>query len=217
MALIRVINPNSNQSVTDAIAASLKGFAIPGRIDIVCETLETGPIGIENERHVASVAIPMVNRMKTRSADAYVIACYSDPALALAREELGVPVFGIMQSAVMQACTLGTRFGVIALSNPAIKRHERGLRAMGMLQHLAAERAINSSVAASADADAFVALQKAGRALRDEDGADIVILGCAGMARHRTALQDALGIPVIDPTQAGVASAMSVLLVSATT
>jgi len=34
------------------------------------------------------------------------------------------------------------------------------------------------------------------------------VMGCAGMARHRKALEDALGIPVIDPTQAAVTMAL---------
>jgi Asp/Glu/hydantoin racemase len=50
-----------------------------------------------------------------------------------------------------------------------------------------------------------------GRQLRDEDGAEAVIMGCAGMARHRRPLEDALGIPVIDPTQAAVTMAFGAL------
>jgi allantoin racemase len=48
-----------------------------------------------------------------------------------------------------------------------------------------------------------------GRQLKDEDGADALVMGCAGMARHRQPLEDALGIPVIDPTQAAVAMAVA--------
>ena len=53
-----------------------------------------------------------------------------------------------------------------------------------------------------------------GRELKEHDGADVVIMGCAGMARHRLALEDMLGIPVIDPTQAAVAMAIGVLQVA---
>ncbi|MEM1300440.1 MAG: aspartate/glutamate racemase family protein [Pseudomonadota bacterium] len=212
MSLIRVLNPNSNTSVTDAIAAGLKGFEIPGRVDIQCETQETGPLGIETERHIAEVAVPLVDRLKARQADAYVIACYSDPGLALARAELDAPVFGVMESAVMMACTRGARFGVVALSEPAIKRHLRALSGMGMLNRLAAERAVGVSVAESAGAEALHNLTQAARDLRDQDGADVVILGCAGMARHRGAMEAELGIPVIDPSQAAVATALAAIL-----
>ena len=47
-----------------------------------------------------------------------------------------------------------------------------------------------------------------GRRLKDDDGADVVVMGCAGMARHRVPLEQALGVPVIDPTQAAVTMAI---------
>jgi Asp/Glu/hydantoin racemase len=51
-------------------------------------------------------------------------------------------------------------------------------------------------------------MAEVGRRLKDEDGAETVIMGCAGMARHRRPLEQALGIPVIDPTQAAVTMAL---------
>ena len=47
-----------------------------------------------------------------------------------------------------------------------------------------------------------------GLKLKDDDGAEAIVMGCAGMARHRRPLEDALGVPVIDPTQAAVAMAI---------
>jgi Asp/Glu/hydantoin racemase len=51
-----------------------------------------------------------------------------------------------------------------------------------------------------------------GRQLKEEDGAEAVVMGCAGMARHRRPLEDALGIPVIDPTQAAVTMALGAVV-----
>ena len=45
-------------------------------------------------------------------------------------------------------------------------------------------------------------------ALRDEKGADVLVMGCAGMARYRAPLEDKLGIAVVDPVQAAVAMAI---------
>jgi allantoin racemase len=45
----------------------------------------------------------------------------------------------------------------------------------------------------------------------EKDGADVILKGCAGMVRHRRPLEDAVGIPVIDPTQAAVAIAIGTL------
>ena len=44
--------------------------------------------------------------------------------------------------------------------------------------------------------------------LRERHGADVVVMGCAGMARYRQPLQDEIGIPVVEPTQAAVAMAI---------
>jgi allantoin racemase len=65
------------------------------------------------------------------------------------------------------------------------------------------------SVAETASGDGtFVGMEAVGRALMEKDGADVIVMGCAGMARHRRPLEAALGVPVIDPTQAAVAMAI---------
>lgn len=213
MALIRVLNPNSNQDVTDGLAEALSSFAIPGRIDIACETLESGPFGIESQRDVDSVAVPVVDRMKARPADAHVIACYSDPGLALARTEVPAPVFGIQESGIAMALTRGERFGVIAIADASIPRHLRAIRTMGVESRLAAERALNLTVAQSAGDAAFDRLVETGTKLHATDGADVLILGCAGMAKHRARLEETLNVPVIDPAQAAVTFAIGTVLV----
>jgi Asp/Glu/hydantoin racemase len=77
------------------------------------------------------------------------------------------------------------------------------------MDRLAGERPLDMSVAETAASDkALEKMIAVGSALRDADGADVVIMGCAGMARHRAPLEAALGIAVIDPTQAAVAMAI---------
>ena len=200
--------------MTDGLADAVASFAIPSRIDIACETLEDGPFGIETQRDVESVVLPLVARMRARPADAFVIACYSDPGLILARAEIAAPVFGIQESAMAIALTRGERFGVIAIADASIPRHLRAIRAMGLESRLAAERALNLTVAESATDGVFDRLVETGTALVERDGADVIILGCAGMARHRARLETELGFPVIDPAQAGVMMAIGCLLSS---
>jgi Asp/Glu/hydantoin racemase len=69
------------------------------------------------------------------------------------------------------------------------------------------------SVAETASGDGTLArMVSVGRELIDRDGANAVVMGCAGMARHRKALEQELGVPVIDPTQAAVAMALGVVM-----
>jgi Asp/Glu/hydantoin racemase len=97
---------------------------------------------------------------------------------------------------------------VIAILQRSIARHMRYLRQMGLMDRLAGERPLELSVAESASEKTLPRMIEAGRALKDEDGANAIVMGCAGMARHRKPLEDALGIPVIDPTQAAVTMAI---------
>jgi len=83
---------------------------------------------------------------------------------------------------------------------------------LGLGARLAGDRAIEVGVSALGQADLVLArLAEVGEALKSEDGADVLLLGCAGMARHRKALQDRLGIPVVDPVQAAVGLAQITL------
>jgi allantoin racemase len=140
---------------------------------------------------------------------AFVIACYSDPGLHVCREGTDRPVFGIAECGVLTAMTRAETFGVIAIAQRSIRRHIRYLRQMGLTDRLAAERPLDMSVAETTSGEGTLAkMIEVGRALKEQDGAGAVIMGCAGMARLRRPLEDALGIPVIDPTQAAVAMAL---------
>lgn len=210
---ILVINPNSNQAVTDGLDAALAAFRLPGGPAIECLTLAEGPFGIESQEDSDSVVMPLLRLVRSRpDAGAVVIACYSDPGIDACRAERRAPIFGIQESGVLTALARGDRFGVIAIADASVQRHRRYMRRMGVLDRLAGERALNMSVDESARGEnTLLRLEDTGRALVG-DGADVLILGCAGMARHRAPLEARLGVPVIDPTQAAVAMALGTLL-----
>ena len=212
---IHVANPNSNQAVTDSMAKALQCYANDG-IDIYCSTLASGPYGIESQADTDSVAMPMRDLVANDAdSDAFVIACYSDPGLAMCREATKKPVFGIAESGLLTALSRGQQVGVIAIAKPSIKRHQRYMRQMSILDRCAGERPLDMSVAETESGEhTLEKMIRIGEQLRDEDGADVIVMGCAGMARHRAPLQAALDIPVIDPTQAAVGMAVATLLAS---
>lgn len=209
MTTLIVINPNSSQRVTDGIQAAidpLRRFGIPVR----CLTLAEGPPGIESQRQADLTIAPMLALAATQTdAAGYVIACFGDPGLHALRDQTALPVVGIQEAAVMTALTLGQRFGVIAILPASIPRHLRAFGAMGVLDRLAADRALGLGVADLADAGKSLgAMIATGKRLRDEDGANVLIMGCAGMAHYRAPLQDATGLPVVEPCQAAVSMAL---------
>lgn len=208
MRRILVINPNSNESVTDGLRSSLA--EISSDAEVVCCTLADGPFGIETDGDIATV-VPLIERTIRRSPDfdAYVVACYSDPGVAECRRKFSKPVFGMQQSAIETAVALGGKFGVLALSDTSIARHLAYIERLGMTRHLAAELPLDVTVDQAAnDKGTFDKAVHAGRRLTTEFAATSLILGCAGMAALREPLEQALAVPVIEPAQAALSRAL---------
>ncbi|NBB71169.1 MAG: Asp/Glu racemase [Alphaproteobacteria bacterium] len=206
---IVVVNPNSNPEVTADLERGVAPLRFSGGPTIVCETLEGAPFAIETQTDVEAVTRPLAQRIAKGDAAAWIIACYSDPGLAVCRELAEVPVFGIGESGVLAALQRGDHVGVVALSRRAIPRHRRQQRMLGVERRIAGERALELTVAELVDETAtWRRLKDVGHKLREEDGADVVVLGCAGMARYRRRLARELGLAVIDPAQAAVVTAL---------
>ena len=208
---IIVINPNSTQAVTNGMDMALEPLRIAGGPAIECVTLKQGPPGIENQQDADGVIIPLCRYIESRHDDAgaFVIACYSDPGLYAAREATQRPVFGMAECGMLTALTRGERFGVISILQKSIPRHLRYIRMLGLQSRFAGDRAIGLGVVElSDDAVVLERMTAVGEQLRDQDGADVVIMGCAGMARMRDRLQQNLGIAVIEPVQAAVTMAL---------
>jgi allantoin racemase len=208
---ILVINPNSSETVTQAMDEGLGPLRRAGGPAIECLTLAEGPPGIESQADADGVIAPLCRLVAARgnSAAAFVIACFSDPGLHGAREATARPVLGIGECSILTALTLGQRFGIIAILARSVPRHLRAIGAMGLTGRLAGDLPIGLGVAELAQEEVTLARMIAvGTRLRDEKGADVLVMGCAGMARYRARLQSTLGLPVVEPTQAAVAMAL---------
>jgi len=208
---ILVINPNSTEAVTRGIDEAVEPLRIPGGPSIDCLTLEEGPPGIETQQHVDGVVPHLLSLLLEREKQyaAFVIACYSDPGLHSLREATRKPVLGISECGILTALTLGQKFGVIAILRQSIARHLRYVGALGVSERLAAELPVDIPVVELSNQErTFRRMVVVGNTLREDHGADVVVMGCAGMARYRKPLQDEIGIPVVEPTQAAVAMAI---------
>ena len=212
MKPIVVINPNSNEVVTSGLDKELEVYRLSGGPKIICVTNSNGPFGIESKLDSESVIPDIFQQIKNNNdAGAYVIACYSDPGVEALRDAIKTPIYGIAESGILTALSHGKRFGVIAISEGSISRHRAHIKRMGVISRLANERSLNMTVDQTAQgAHTFEKLVETGRKLLN-DGADVLILGCAGMASHRSKLQRELHVPIIDPTQAAVSMAFGYL------
>ncbi len=212
MSTVLVVNPNSSVACSAGIDAALAPCRFPGGPAFEVATLRDGPPAILTWRDWHGVVAPLCRLVETRVADAYVIACASDPGVEAVRNSTDRPVFGVFHCAVAAAVARAERFGIIAIVEASKPRHMAALRAMGLEARLAAEIALNVSMAALLDGAALQArLIEAARALV-ASGAGTVVLGCTGMARHRAAVQAAAGVPVIEPCQAAALQAIGAVM-----
>ena len=211
MDKILVINPNSTAAVTRGIDEACAPLRMQGGPAIECMTLKEGPPGIETQQHVDGV-VPHLTRVVSETQEnyaAFVIACYSDPGLHSVREATAKPVLGISECGILTALTLGQRFGVIAILEKSIPRHLRYMGALGVMDRLAGELPVGLGVTELSDENkTFGRMVDVAKTLRMKHGANVIVMGCAGMARYRKPLQDAIGVPVVEPTQAAVSMAI---------
>lgn len=211
---IFVINPNSLRLATEAIAQAIAPFEGKANLHFEFVTFDHGPPGIVTLRDAERAAPLVTDFVEARKDEAagFIVACYSDPGVFASREVAAVPVVGIGEAGLGQACEAGRRVGVIAISSKAIERHWRSYHAWGFARHIAGERAIDLAVDESGDENlALARLIRTGRDLRDIDGADAVVLGCAGMATLRDKVSQALGMPVVEPCAAAAGKLLRLL------
>ena len=206
-----VINPNSTKAVTEGIDAALHPLRFSDGPQFDCITIEEGPKGIATQRQVDGVVAPLCKAItkESNSADAFVIACFSDPGLYSAREVTNKPVFGIGTSSFAQATLVGERFGIIAILEQSTVRQRRAVRLMGFESRYAGSLPIGIGAEELEGDKVRDRMIKVGQTLIETNGADVLIMGCAGMARYRTYIERTLGVPVIDPSQAAAIQAMA--------
>lgn len=204
------INPNSTVAMTDSIVAVARKAA-PDDTVVGLTNLD-GPSAIQGAAD-GEAAVPGLLRLVTKAsdegADAIVLACFDDTGLAEARARAGCPVLGIGQSAYLMAALLGLRFAVVTSTEASIPVIEANVRAQGFGDACAAVRASGLPVLTIEEASDATRECLAGHIVRarDEENAQAVVLGCAGMAALRPDLAARSGVRLIDGVEASVALA----------
>ncbi len=210
-AHVLVLNPNSDEACSAGIRAALAGFGV-AEVQFEVETMRDGPPAIATWHDWHAAAGPLLARVEAAEASgppaAYIVACVSDPAVDLLRSVTARPVFGALRAGIAAAVARADRFGIVAFVGASVARHRRVLQAMGLEARCVASLPLDLPMATLTHADACrPRLAEAARELR-ACGAEVVVLGCAGMAGHRRFLEDTAGLPVVEPVQAAAAQAL---------
>ena len=201
---IFVINPNTSESMTDHIRRELEKIKRPDTVLTVVNP-EHGPVSIESAYDEALAGPPtleLVRRANEEGYDAIVLACFSDPSLDAAKEVSDVPVIGIEEATLHVAAMLGHKFSIMTSLSSRIPTRDLHVRLHGLESAFASAPALNMPVL-EMDANpekAKARILELARKAVQEDGAEVIVLGCAGLAGYAEDIERELGAVVLDPT-----------------
>ncbi|MBN1536202.1 MAG: aspartate/glutamate racemase family protein [Anaerolineales bacterium] len=209
---ILILNPNTSEDFTRAIQKAGEAVKSPGT-EVVCLNPSSGPRSIESVYDELLSCTPCLEVLIAHQAefDGFIIACYGNhPVIHAAREMLNQPVLGIMEASLYLACIAGHTFSVISSGDRAITMFWDAIKAFGIKERCASVRSTGTAVLAleglGKEKVEDLILAEARKAV-EEDGAEVISLGCAGMAGLDERLKRELGVPVVD----GVAAAVKLI------
>ena len=207
---ILVVNPNTTASMTEKIGVAAQAVAAKGT-EIIAVNPADGPVSIEgyyDEVYSVPGLLAEIRKGEAMGVAAHIIACFDDTGLEAARSLATAPVIGIGEAAFHLASMLGHRFSVVTTLSRSIAAIETNLLKYGLAAKCAKVRASEIPVLeldnplSNASAQISAEIERA----KHEDHAEVIVLGCAGMADLAARLALKHGIPVVD----GVASAVKI-------
>ncbi|MCW2524002.1 MAG: Asp/Glu/hydantoin racemase [Frankiales bacterium] len=211
---ILVVNPNTSATMTAEIAAAARRAAAPGTVILAVQPF-FGPVAIDSAAESYLSAVAVMDRILAvdEHYDAVVLAGFGEHGRDGVQELLSVPVFDIAESAAQVALMLGRSYSVITTLQRSVGAIEDRLALAGLAARCASVRASGLSTA-EVDADpaaAQAAILEQARKSVSADFAEVICLGCGGMAGLAEAITAELGVPVIDGVAAAVALAQAVV------
>lgn len=211
---ILVANVNTTVAMTDAIAAQARRVAGPG-VEIVPITPDFGAESVEGnyESHVAAVAVMERLRRYSGDFDAIIQAGYGEHGKEGLMELFEVPVVDITEAAAVSALFVGRCYSVVTTLDRAVPMIEDRLRLAGLAERCVSVRASGLAVLdLERDPAAAVAAiaEQAAQAVA-EDRAEVICLGCGGMAGLTDEIIARTGVPVVDGVSAAVLQAESLV------
>lgn len=209
---ILLVNPNTSQEFTQRIQIIADKYALPTTV-VIAKNPSSGPRSIEciYDEILSSAGTLELVISELDSIDAVAIACYSDhPTIYALREITDKPVIGIAEASMHMACMLGYKFSVVTTNREWEPLLWDAVNHYGLAGRCASVRTTGMPVLALESAspeETYAMILTAARQAVEMDGAEVICLGCAGMAGLDKKLENELGVPVVD----GVISALKFL------
>ncbi len=191
-----IVNPNSDPHMTGTILKAARDFA-RGDYEVACVATPGAPRFIETHEDQLRAGPGMIKVLRDNEAafDAFVVACHCDPNLEAMKEITRKPVVGIGEASMKIASMLGHRFSVVSTDRHSIPHKEALIRTYHLQDLAASVRAPREEDKECSDREKYL---RVARSALEEDMAEVIVLGCAGMAGLDKYLEKRLGVPVLD-------------------
>ncbi len=200
---ILIINTNASERITEKIRA-VADAAKRDDCDVTTTCLARGPVTIESsydEAYAIAPTIDLVKQANDEDYDAIIVACFCDVGVEAAKEISSIPVLGLEETTLSVALLLGAKFGIMTERHQRVAMKELHVRRHGLLERMASIRPLELSVAEmeSNPQRTKAAGIELARRMVEEDGAEVIVMGCAAMAGYSDELERQLQVPVLDP------------------
>jgi allantoin racemase len=211
---ILVINPNTSRPMTNQIRIALEAIK-RADTDLTVTCPEKGPETIESAYDEAYAIPPTLELVKKANQDGYdavILACFSDPGLDAAKEISTIPVIGIEEATLHIAAMLGAKFSIMTPRKQRIPSKVEHVHLRGLSHFLASVRSLDLTVAET-EADPAKTKQRlisVAKLAVEKDGAEVIIMGCAGMAGYAQEIEQTLNIKVLDPSAIALKTAEAI-------
>jgi allantoin racemase len=199
-----IINPNTSKEMTEGIRDTVSQVAAQGTSFEVVSP-DFGPQSLESFYDYGLAAFGIARLIKKHGDyDGILIACYGDPGLYGVKELCVCPVIGIAEGSISISLLMGYKFGILAASEKAVPMMNNMVAQYGLVHRLAGVWALNMSVldVEKNKEQAIDLLIKTGKKAVYA-GAEVLILGCAGMTGMKERVEKTLGVPILDPVECG--------------
>ncbi|WP_144174378.1 aspartate/glutamate racemase family protein [Pseudomonas sp. Kh13] len=211
---ILIANVNTTEAITQAIAEQARTVAAPDT-EIIGLTPWFGAESVEGNFESYLAAIAVMDRVLAYEGhyDAVIQAGYGEHGREGLQELLNVPVVDITDAAASTAMYLGHAYSVVTTLDRTVPLIEDRLKLSGLYDRCASVRASGLAVLElEADPQRAVEaiVEQAERAVRD-DKAEVICLGCGGMAGLDEQIRQRTGVPVVDGVSAAVTIAESLV------
>lgn len=211
---ILLVNVNTSSAATAAMVAAGRGGVFVGT-EIVGVTPEFGSRGVDSNTQslLASVAVMAAVTSYPAPFDAVVVAGFGEHGREALQELLDVPVVDIAEAAVHVAMMLGRTFSVVTTLPRSAAQIEDRLLLTGLRERCLSVRAVGMATRELDDdpAGTEAAIVAAARTAVEIDGAEVVVLGCGGLAGLAQLVSAQVGVPVVDGVPKAVVLAESLV------